>query len=249
MSDLIELDDPEVVPRSTLLLNQVLAEFAVARAAAIDAEIVRRIVDPWLCPVRFLPWLAHAYSVDVWSDDWPEATKRRVIAAAPEVHRIKGTRRAVRLALAALGGQTTIREWWQSTPPARRGTFRVRVHADGSGPILDLTLLRQMHEAVRRAKPKSRVFELEVALEARAPILAAITTRTIQRITLLPAIEPVPDPVVPLYVAAVYGLSPPRRTVILPSRPGDTPSPAPVRVAVAYSAAVRRTIILPATYN
>ena len=51
---------------------------------------------PETCPAALLPWLAYSVSVDLWNPDWPESVKRQVIAAAFDVHRIKGTLGAVR---------------------------------------------------------------------------------------------------------------------------------------------------------
>ena len=33
--------------------------------------------DPATCPVSFLPYLARAFSVDRWDEDWTESVKRR----------------------------------------------------------------------------------------------------------------------------------------------------------------------------
>ncbi|KAB1069261.1 phage tail protein I [Methylobacterium planeticum] len=238
----------DLLPSGSTTLEQVLADEKWIRASALDPDIIRTIVNPATCPSPLLPWLAWSFSVDVWDEAWSEATKRRVIAASPEVHRRKGTRLAVRLALDALGAQTTIREWWESTPPARRGTLRVRVHADGSGPILDLKLLAQLREAVKRSKPKSRVFELEVALQSEAPLLMAATTRSITRTTLLPIVPPPPVAVAPLLAAVSYGAGV-RRLVIRPSTPGDTPALAGLGVAAVIGRAARKTVLYPYPYT
>lgn len=39
-----------------------------------------QILDPYLTPVAWLPWLAAHHAVDLWFDDWPEARKREMIA-------------------------------------------------------------------------------------------------------------------------------------------------------------------------
>ena len=77
---------------------------------AVEAAICRpetilnaTLWDPAAAPAPLLPWLAHSLSVDVWDPAWPEGIKRQVIGSSVEVHRIKGTRRAVRLALEAAG--------------------------------------------------------------------------------------------------------------------------------------------------
>jgi len=127
----------------------------------------RALFDPYTCPVEFLPYLAWARSVDVWDDEWDEQVKRRVIAAAPEVHRYKGTRFAVETALNAIGHEYELIEWWEAEPVMQHGTFAVTVFHDRSD---DLSPKRQVqiHDSIRYSKPKSRTFSLIHLLRARA---------------------------------------------------------------------------------
>ncbi len=138
--------------------NQTPLENAVAaltdRIVDIDVPL-RDLINPRKCPVEFLPLLAWAYSVDVWDPNWPEETKRRVIEAAPEVHRLKGTRKAVVMALEALGVEANIVEWWEETPPALRGTFKINVLHTSAG-YADHPLRDQIVDSVFRSKPVSR---------------------------------------------------------------------------------------------
>lgn len=70
------------------------------------AETYRRLSDvptplrlvwrPWECPTNLLPWLAWAFSVDVWDDTWSDERKRHVIANAVDLHRLKGTAAGLR---------------------------------------------------------------------------------------------------------------------------------------------------------
>lgn len=53
---------------------------------------IRAYWDPRTCPLDALKHLAHAFSVDLWYDDWPEDRKRSVVARSIELHRLKGTR-------------------------------------------------------------------------------------------------------------------------------------------------------------
>lgn len=80
-------------------------ESALTRAIAprVVPEALRALWDVARCPVRLLPWLAWALSVDEWDETWSETIKRRVIAEAITLHRQKGTVAAVRRAIAALG--------------------------------------------------------------------------------------------------------------------------------------------------
>lgn len=152
----------------------------------LDAEIVRRVVDPATCPAALLDWLAFQKSVDTWQEDWPVERKRAVIAASPEVHRLKGTRKAVRLALEALGVPSTIKEWWEATPPARRATFLVTLDVTSGGVEVDLPFLQQARDQVRRAKPKSRAFDIALDATTTGEIFVAGSAVIINSVTLYP---------------------------------------------------------------
>lgn len=58
----------------------------------LPVDVIATLYDPWTCPAHLLPYLAWAFSVDLWKDDWTEEKKRSVIAATPALHRLKGTK-------------------------------------------------------------------------------------------------------------------------------------------------------------
>lgn len=70
-------------------------EAAVAATSAarrpVDADIIRRVWDPWTCPAAILPFLAHAFGVKLWIERWPETRKRSMIANSIELRRLEGT--------------------------------------------------------------------------------------------------------------------------------------------------------------
>ncbi len=85
-------------------------EAATARLGAVGVP-VRDLWSPDRCPVGLLPWLAWALSVDEWQSHWPVRVQRAVIAGAPALHRIKGTRAALKAAMAQAGyGDATVIE-------------------------------------------------------------------------------------------------------------------------------------------
>lgn len=135
-----------------------------------------------LCPLKFLPYLAWALSVDHWQDDWPETTKRRVIKASPLVHFKKGTIFAIRTALEALGIQATITEWHNESPPARRGTFKIDVFVNeyiyADQPLLNQRIQNDAIAFVKAAKPKSRVFSFRLGLSAEGKVGVAASHAT-----------------------------------------------------------------------
>ncbi|NSY36876.1 phage tail protein I [Leisingera sp. ANG59] len=74
---------------------------------ALGSDGLPGTLNPWTCPADLLPWLAQTRGVDFWFDDWPEATKRRAIAEAPRLQRLKGTMAAVRGYLSLAGAEVT----------------------------------------------------------------------------------------------------------------------------------------------
>lgn len=163
------MSDPVSRPR-LLPQNATPRELAIqdadARVEDLDVGQIIAARDPERAPLPILPYLAWERSVDVWSPDWPESTKRAVVIAAPEVHRHKGTRYAVSTALAALGIDNEIVEWWQTTPKGVPYTFDILIYARGrkfDGPVLDPPLIRTAFQSVLRAKPASRAFAMKIA--------------------------------------------------------------------------------------
>lgn len=64
---------------------------------------IRVVWNPDQVPMHMLPFLAHAFSVDLWDDDWSEEAKRNVTEKSLAVHRRKGTQGAIKDALRAAG--------------------------------------------------------------------------------------------------------------------------------------------------
>ncbi|MCX2696395.1 phage tail protein I [Ochrobactrum chromiisoli] len=162
-------------PRSSPLTLAILAA-ELARIATVDPTVIATIWNPATCPKILLPYLAMGVSVDVWSADWSEEQQRRVIAASPMVHRLKGTRGAVERALAAFELETRIVEWWEDG--SRRGTFRVEILYRNGSPVFDLETQASAISSVDAAKPKSRVFTTRAVLQARGSIYLSAFAQT-----------------------------------------------------------------------
>jgi phage tail P2-like protein len=150
-------------------VQSLLPPNASATTTAIETVMAERteglsgfIAPLWnvdTCPEALLPWLAWSFSVEVWDHAWPEATKRKVIRKSIAVHRVKGTRKSVEEALAAIGTRATIVEWWESDaqPSAMAGTFEIWLDlADLLVVSADLPkLLQGLRAVVDAAKPVS----------------------------------------------------------------------------------------------
>lgn len=113
---------------------------------------LRDLWNPATCPVRFLPYLASAFSVDRWDESWAESTKRRVVQDAFYIHQHKGTISAVRRVVEPFGFLIRVLEWWQSGE--QPGTFRLDIGVQDQG-ITEETYL-ELERLISDAKPCSR---------------------------------------------------------------------------------------------
>ena len=124
--------------------------------------------NPDQCPVEFLPYLAWAFSLDDWSDDWPEHIKRQSLKDALYQHRIKGSLKAVENAIARFGTTANITEWWQKTPKGIPHTFSVDISAQDNErqlPVLDLPDLSvQLYGSRPIPVQTSRVYRVRIKL-------------------------------------------------------------------------------------
>ena len=158
------MSDNRLLPTGSSVL-----EVAAAQAAS---EIERvpvplRMLWNWrTCPVSLLPYLAWALSVDRWDENWPEATKRSVIASSFYVHQHKGTISALRRVVEPLGYLIEVKEWWQLDEEP--GTFRLVVGVLETG-ITD-EMYQELERLIEDAKPASRhLTGLAISLSTSGP--------------------------------------------------------------------------------
>ncbi|CAI1078121.1 phage tail protein I [Serratia entomophila] len=130
-------------------------EVAAAKACAELERVpvpLRDLWNPATCPLNLLPYLAWAFSVDHWDDNWQEDTKRNVVTSAFYIHRHKGTIGAVRRVVEPLGYLIAVREWWENNEPP--GTFRLDIGVLETGITEEMYL--EMERMIADAKPLSR---------------------------------------------------------------------------------------------
>ena len=159
-------------------------DFEAAMAVAVvepkpDLTSIKTLMRPSTCPAHLLGWLAWSFSVDVWDAKWPEATKRGVIRESIAVHKVKGTRGAVRRALAGLGFRTEISEWFEYNGPAH--TFRIDAFGEDvfdAGFAINAHLFETVSRVIENVKPARSHFDLRIGeqfsdhVEIRTAILA-----------------------------------------------------------------------------
>ena len=142
-----------------------LAAQALAQIERVPVPL-RDLWNPDTCPVALLPYLAWAFSVDRWSQAWPESAKRNAINAAYFIHSRKGTIGALRRVVEPLGYLIEVLEWWDELPEGVPGTFRLLIG------VLDTGITEAMYQEltwlIDDAKPLSRhLVGLAIGLEVR----------------------------------------------------------------------------------
>lgn len=125
------LDLAELLPPNATTLEKRIAQTS-ARISDVPIP-VRDVWNPATCPAALLPWMAWGFGVDQWDSEWTEAQKRDAIATALYVQRHKGTIGAVRRALAALGYDIVVQEWFNQIPAGAPYTFDILIDTDQIG--------------------------------------------------------------------------------------------------------------------
>ena len=133
--------------------SQLERRAAEACAGISDLSVpLRDLWNPARCPVKFLPYLAWAFSVDRWDEKWTAAEKRKAVTDAFYIHRRKGTVAAIRRVIEAMGYSMSIAEWWEVADP--RGTFRLTIDVNDVG-ITD-EIVKELERLIGDARPVSR---------------------------------------------------------------------------------------------
>jgi phage tail P2-like protein len=175
-------DAPSLLPNNATPLERSLDLFPVRIVP--DPKRIATLWDAETCPAHLLPYLAWAFSVDVWDANWPEATRRKVILDAISVHRRKGTIGSVRRALDGIGFNTDVSEWFEygGTPH----TFRIDAFGDdifAGGFQISPELAGLVSELIENVKPVRSHFTLRIgekrggAVASRAGSLQRIEDR------------------------------------------------------------------------
>ena len=132
---------------------------------------LRDLWNPWKCPVDLLPYLAWAFSVDRWEENWTETAKRQAVSDAFWIHQRKGTVAAVKRVIEGLGYSMTLEEWWEVADPA--GTFRLEIDLNDIG--ITEPMIAELERIIGDAKPVSRHIS-QLTLSASTGSITSIGT-------------------------------------------------------------------------
>ncbi|MFG7953183.1 phage tail protein I [Pseudomonas aeruginosa] len=159
---------------SQLPSNATELERALEFATDEETDVpLRLLVNPDTCPEHILPWLAWAWSVDRWDNEWSVPTKRAAIRSAFEIHARKGTIGALRRVAEPIGYLLTVTEWWQTDPPGEPGTFSIEVGVSSGG--ITETAYREVERLLDDARPVSRhIVGLDIRFEPKLQTFTAV---------------------------------------------------------------------------
>lgn len=150
----------DLLPHNSTPAERALAE-AIARISEIPV-MAREVWNPDTCPPALLPWLAWAFSVDEWNQNWSVEQRRATVRAAIAVQQVKGTIGAVRDALAALGINVRVQEWFNQTPEADPYTFRLLMEADQT-PVDQASINAALAVVMNTKNLRSHLSEIQVS--------------------------------------------------------------------------------------
>ncbi|RXD02487.1 phage tail protein I [Sphingomonas sp. UV9] len=172
-----------LLPPNATPLERALEE-AIARIGAITAPI-DTLLDPYLIPAEWLPWLGWGLSLDSWDADWSEALKRQAVAESIALHRIKGTRASVEIVLRRFDQLAHVVEWFEAAPRATPHTFEVILPLSVGGVAPGGTrataaVAEAIIREVSRAKPLREHFRLVQLLAVAGAIGVMGGVRAVQ---------------------------------------------------------------------
>lgn len=164
-----------LLPPSASSAEQAL-EGSIERISDVPV-LVRSMWNPATCPSAILPWLAWAFSVDQWDPTWTDDQKRASITAAVVVQRYKGTIGSVREAVASLGIDVQVLEWFAQTPIGDPYTFELTLTADQVGiPQPTLSKLLDIVDSTKNLRSYLQAVVLTVTSDATLYAAAASCT-------------------------------------------------------------------------
>lgn len=175
MVDITEVSLLDVLP-----LNLSQNPDVIAISKAIDNELsainklmpkvsIYSLIDSLESEV--LDHLAWGWNADTWRDSWPVSLKRSVFKSIIKNKKIKGTRAAVEDAVSSLGGSVSIREWFESSPPAQPYTAEIIASLnDFNGEVPSKEMLDDVIRRIKSAKSARTLYTFNQASEYAASI-------------------------------------------------------------------------------
>lgn len=169
-----------------LPLNSTPLELAVEAANYENTLIpLRSLYNADTCPEHLLPYLAWAWSVDRWNNNWTQEAKRTAIRSAYDVHARKGTIGALRRVVEPLGYLIDVVEWFDTVPEGVPGTFALEVGLNDAG--ITEELYEELAWLIDDARPVSRhMTNLALSLQTEGVVGIAVCVQEGEEIDVYP---------------------------------------------------------------
>lgn len=172
-----------LLPIGSTTLEKHAAE--ILKSAIENPIIIAELINPDRCPAHLLPYLAWAFSVDKWDESWSEEVKRIAIKQSYFVHKHKGTIAAVKRVIEPIGYLVELKEWFQTQPQGKAGTFSLTVEVPESG--LNEQTYNELVRLVNDVKPVSRhLSQLAIAISPTGLLNTFIAQQEGEIITIYP---------------------------------------------------------------
>jgi phage tail P2-like protein len=170
-------------PNATALERRIAATNAGINDISVD---IGKLMNPDEIPLPLLPWLAWHLSVSSWKDAWPEKVKRARVKTAIRTAKIRGTATAVRQVCASFGQNVVMREWFETKPRGRPGTFEILLTAGADGAPATAECVAEIIADVNAAKRGTAHFSFTQRFSMRTwqPLGAAVRMATYYRLSL-----------------------------------------------------------------
>lgn len=141
-----------LLPLGSTPLEKRAAE--ILKSAVENPIVIADLINPERCPPQLLAYLAWAFSVDKWDENWSEEVKRIAIKQSFFIHKRKGTINAVRRVVEPIGYLIELKEWFNAVPMGEPGTFSLTIEVPETG--LNEQTYNELVRLVNDVKPVSR---------------------------------------------------------------------------------------------
>jgi len=160
-----------LLPPNSTPIERALEKSIKLEELPVPIDTIR---DPWKCPVQFLELSAWENRVGFWNDNWPEMTKRKVIASNWEVKKYSGTTYGLEVALGALDFGTQVTEWFDYGGEA--GYFNLDVELFDRGITADeQNDILAIAGVAKRESQHLDTLTLHLASKGDLPTLSCVT--------------------------------------------------------------------------
>ncbi|MGC6406228.1 phage tail protein I [Bisgaard Taxon 45] len=172
-----------LLPTGSTTLEKRAAQ--IMKSAVENPIIIADLINPDRCPAHLLPYLAWAFSVDKWDENWSEEVKRIAIKQSFFIHKHKGTIGAVKRVVEPIGYLVELKEWFQTQPQGTAGTFSLTVEVSETG--LNEQTYNELVRLVNDVKPVSRhLSQLAIAVSPTGTMKAFFAQNSGEIISVYP---------------------------------------------------------------